>query len=88
MNESISSFLEELSPFWHFLVPVIVAAFLGCLFGVTLSCLFCRPKAPSPSAPPDSTLLRDLESTKAALSRAEKDLADLRQAATSSKASA
>jgi len=89
MNESISSFLEELSPFWHFLVPVIVAAFLGCLFGVILSCLFCRPKgsASSPKAEtspsePDLAIVRELESTKAALSRAEKDLTDLREAAT------
>jgi predicted flap endonuclease-1-like 5' DNA nuclease len=50
MNETISAFLEELDPFWHFLAPVIVSGFLGCLLGVFLSCLFCRPKA-APAVP-------------------------------------
>ncbi len=50
MNETISAYLEELDPFWHFLAPVIVSGFLGCLIGIFLSCLFCRPKA-APSSP-------------------------------------
>lgn len=52
MNEIISTFLEELDPFWHFLIPVIVSGFLGCLLGVTLSCLFCKPRAGQPGPPP------------------------------------
>jgi predicted flap endonuclease-1-like 5' DNA nuclease len=72
LNESITSFLEGLDPFWHFFVPVIVAAVLGCFLGALFSCMACRPKASAPDS-------KELELTKAALAKAEKELAALRQ---------
>jgi hypothetical protein len=49
MNETVSALLEELDPFWHFLIPVMVSGFLGCLLGVVISCLFCRTKTAQPN---------------------------------------
>jgi predicted flap endonuclease-1-like 5' DNA nuclease len=80
MNESIATFLEGLDPFWHFLVPVLVAGFLGCLLGIIFSCMGCRPKsaAPATTSAPDSG---ELAALKTSLARAEAELVTLRQAA-------
>jgi NADH-quinone oxidoreductase subunit E len=80
MNQSIVTFLEGLDPFWHFLVPVLVSGFLGCLLGIIFSCMGCRPKtvAPATTSAPDA---EELAALKTALARAEPELVTLRQAA-------
>jgi NADH-quinone oxidoreductase subunit E len=80
MNETIVTFLEGLDPFWHFLVPVLVSGFLGCLLGIIFSCMGCRPKtvAPATTSAPDA---EELAALKTALARAEAELVTLRQAA-------
>jgi len=80
MNETIVTFLEGLDPFWHFLVPVLVSGFLGCLLGIIFSCMGCRPKtvAHATTSAPD---VEELPALKTALARAEAELVTLRQAA-------
>ena len=80
MNETIVTFLEGLDPFWHFLVPVLVSGFLGCLLGIIFSCMGCRPKtaAPATNSNPDA---EELAALKSSLARAEAELLTLRQAA-------
>lgn len=80
MNETIVTFLEGLDPFWHFLVPVLVSGFLGCLLGIIFSCMGCRPKTVAP-ATTSAPVAEELAALKTALARAEAELVTLRQAA-------